>query len=219
MEKAHSESATRNHRTICVPFCQDTYRAVLQEAPDFRSYLDQTIELFPELFPAEICKGYKMKDIYRSKKQDFSTRRIEIGGTAYTIRPSFLMPYLTGITDQVEKAMFLRKFNVPFWALSHVFGKNPMYWHRIEQTIGRNSIVGTTVRNPDDIPYHLAADEKHSWICGEKIYVATTVANECILGASIAQDAGEHALKASYGVFKHEARPKTSVFCLVTSHD
>jgi len=62
------------------------------------------------------------------------------------------MPYMTGITDETKKALFMRKFNVPFWALSYVFGKDPMYWYRIEQSLGQNSIVGTTIRNPADIP-------------------------------------------------------------------
>jgi hypothetical protein len=100
-----------------------------------------------------------MKDMRFSIKQSIWIRRIEIAGIAYTIRPSFIMPYLVGFVDEIEKAMFLRKFNVPFWAVSYVFGKDPMYWHRIEQSIGRNSIVGTTVRNSDDIPKHIAADE------------------------------------------------------------
>ena len=69
-----------------------------------------------------------------------------------------------------------------------------MYWYRIEQSIGRNSIVGTTVRNPEDIPKHLAADEKHTRIEGAKTYVATTVGGGCILGAAVAKDAGEKAL-------------------------
>jgi hypothetical protein len=43
-----------------------------------------------------------------------------------------------------------------------------MYWYRIEQSLGRNSIVGTTIRNPEDIPEHLAADEKHTRILGDK---------------------------------------------------
>ena len=72
---------------------------------------------------------------------------------------------MTGMTDEVEKVLFLRKFNVPFWALSYAFGRDPSYWYRIEQSLGRNRIVGTTIRNTDDIPQHLAADEKHSWIC------------------------------------------------------
>ena len=100
----------------------------------------------------------------------------------------------------------MRKFNVPFWALSYVFGKYPMYWYRIEQSLGRNSIVGTTIRNPDDIPQHLGADEKHTRILGDKVYVATTVGNECILGATIAKDAGEQSLQNAYQVFKDEAQ-------------
>ncbi|MBF0226715.1 MAG: hypothetical protein HQK76_14780 [Desulfobacterales bacterium] len=81
-----------------------------------------------------------------------------------------------------------------------------MYWYRIEQSLGRNSIVGTTVRNPNDLPQHLVADEKHTWISGEKVYVATTVGEECILGVSIAKDAGEESLTKAYGVFKKETQ-------------
>jgi hypothetical protein len=206
MGNAETESATRNNRSICLPFFQETYNADIIDPIDFRKCIDQNIALFPELFPPEILKGYQMKDIYYPKKQSVLIRRIEIAGIAYTIRPSFLLPYMTGMTDEVEKALFLRKFNVPFWALSYVFGRDPSYWYRTEQSIGRNSIVGTTIRNPADIPRHLAADEKHSWILGYKAYIATTVGNECILGASIANDAGDNALKEAYQVFKHEAR-------------
>ena len=39
---------------------------------------------------------------------------------------------------------------------------------RIEQSFGRNSIVGTTIGNPDDIPQHLGADEKHTQILVSK---------------------------------------------------
>jgi hypothetical protein len=145
-----------------------------------------------------------MKDIYYSKKVDIFTRRILIGKVNYTVRPSFVMPYLTGTVDDVEKAMFLRKFSLPFWAIAYVFGRDPMYWHRMEQSIGRNSIVGTTIKNPDDIPVHLAADEKHTKLLGEKVYVATTVGAGCILGASIAEDAGEASLTKAYSVFKEE---------------
>jgi len=62
-----------------------------------------------------------------------------------------------------------------------------MYWYRNEQALGRNSIVGTTVRNPDDIPEHLGADEKHTRILENKTYIATTAGSQCILGASIAK--------------------------------
>lgn len=206
MGKADSKSAHRNNRTICLPFSQEVYNGNINNAFDFRICIDERIELFPELFPPEITKGYLMKDIYHSKKQSIAIRRIEIAGITYTIRPSFLMPYMTGVVDEIEKALFMRKFNVPFWALSYAFGKDPMYWYRIEQSLGRNSIVGTTIRNCEDIPQHLGADEKHTWILGDKVYVATTVGNECILGASIAKDATEQSLHDSYQVFKDEAQ-------------
>lgn len=206
MGKADSESAHRCNRTICLPFSQEEYNANINNPLDFRVCLDERIRLFPELFPPGISKGYLMKDIYPSKKQGISIRRIEILGTSYRIRPSFVMPYLSGIVYEVEKALFLRKFSVPFWALSYVFGQNPMYWYRIEQSLGRNSIVGTTVRNPEDIPQHLGADEKHTWVLGDKVYIATTVGKECLLGTAIAKDAGDEALKDAYGVFKDEAQ-------------
>ena len=206
MGKADTQSAHRNNRTICLPFSQEVYDACIKNPIDFRIYVDKQIELFPELFPVGIEKGYLMKDIYISKKQSIPIRRIQIAGISYTIRPSFLMPYMTGLVDEIEKPIFLRKFNVPFWALSYVFGQYPMYWYRIEQSLGRNSIVGTTIRNPDDIPEHLAADEKHTRILGDKVYVATTVGNQCILGATIAKDAGEQSLQDAYQVFKDEAQ-------------
>ena len=206
MGKADAQSAHRNNRSICLPFSQQVYYANIQDPTDFRICINERIELFPELFPAEITKGYLMKDIYHSKKQAVPIRRIKIAGIAYTIRPSFLMPYMTGFVDEIDKALFMRKFNVPFWALSYVFGKDPMYWYRIEQSIGRNSIVGTTIRNPNDIPEHIGADEKHTRILGDKVYVATTVGNECMLGTSVAKDAGEQSLQDAYQVFKDEAQ-------------
>ena len=128
MGKADTQSAHRNNRTICLPFSQEVYDACIKNPIDFRIYVDKQIELFPELFPVGIEKGYLMKDIYISKKQSIPIRRIKIAGIPYTIRPSFLMPYMTGLVDEIEKAIFLRKFNVPLWALSYVVGQYSMYW-------------------------------------------------------------------------------------------
>ncbi len=206
MGKADKKSATRNNRTICLPFSQDNYNGNIYDPSDFRNCLDEQIELFPELFPPEIINGYQMKDIFYSKKLAMHIRRIKINGVAFTIRPAFVMPYMTGFVSEIEKALFLRKFDVPFWVLAYVFGKDSMYWFRMEQSLGRNSIVGTTIRNPEDIPEHLAADEKHTRILGDKTYVATTVRNECILGAAVAKDAGEKSLTEAYQVYKDEAQ-------------
>ena len=160
----------------------------------------------PELFPASIHKGYTLKDCRLPQKLLVLIRRIEIPGEgSFSIRPSFVMPSMTGFTSEVEKGLFLRKFNVPFWALAHVFGRDPMYWYRLECALGRNSIVGTTVKSPDKLPKDLLADEKHTTIKGEKVYIATTVGKECILGAAVAQKADTGELSKAYLVFKEEA--------------
>lgn len=80
-----------------------------------------------------------------------------------------------------------------------------MYWYRIEQNLGRNSIVGTTIKDPNLLPEHVAADEKHSRLMGEKVNVATTVGDQCILGAAISENAAEEGLAEAYGKFQQEA--------------
>jgi len=201
-----SKSVPRVNRTIVVPFDQARYPKLIVRPEEFRAALDNFSRLYPELFPPEIGSGYLLKEIYRSKKLRIPTRRITVKGVHYTVRPAFVMPYQAGMVDEVEKALFLRKFDVPFWALAYVFGKDPMYWYRLEQSLGRNSVVGTTVNHPESLPEHLAADEKHTRIQGKKTYVATTVGNQCILGVSVAQEASEEALSRAYGVFKSEAQ-------------
>jgi hypothetical protein len=42
----------------------------------------------------------------------------------------------------VEKPLFLRRWGVPHWALAYVFGRDGQYWYRLENRLGRNSVVG-----------------------------------------------------------------------------
>ncbi len=127
---SESKSTLQQNRTIVASFVQEKYPETLENSKLFRIALKKLIDAFPELFPTEIKNGYQMKDIRYSKKSGISTRRIVIGSVAYTVRPSFIMPYHTAFTNDVEKVLFLRKFEVPYWGLSCVFGKNSMYWYR-----------------------------------------------------------------------------------------
>lgn len=202
----------RKNRAICVPFSQKEYNDNVNDPAKFRTLLNPRIEQYPELFPSNIREGYIMKDTYFSRKMLIIIRRIDISGISYTIRPSFVMPYMVGMVADIEKPIFLRKFDVPFWALSYVFGRDSSYWYRIDLSLGRNSLVGTTIKNPQDLPQHVVADEKHTWILGNKVYVATTVGNGCILGASIAKDAGEQSLIKAYGHYKEETQCMNSEY-------
>ncbi len=198
--------SSRGHRTICLPVSEETYTQVVHDPSAFRRLLNEAYRISPELFPLNFAQGYELKDDRMSVKQELPIRRILLkDGTAYSVRPSFLMPYMTARTMDVEGPLFLRKFGVPYWALAHVFGADPMYWYRIECGLGRFSIVGTTVRGAN-VPAHLLADEHHQPLDGQKVYIATTVGDGCCLGAEPARTAGTADLKDAYAVFKEEAR-------------
>jgi len=81
-----------------------------------------------------------------------------------------------------------------------------MYWYRLERSLGRFSLVGTTVSAAERLPHHLAADEKHTTLAGEKVYLAATAGGGCCLGMALAETAGNDDLRAAYGVFREEAQ-------------
>jgi hypothetical protein len=196
--------ASRGHRTICLPIPETTYQRVINDTRAFRRTIDDCFQRMPELFPRDF-PGYQLMGHRRSAKRGVTIRRVRLkNGTAYSIRPSFLMPYLTARTEDVQGPLFLRKFGVPFWALAHVFGATHMAWYRRECALGRSSIVGTTIRQAE-LPAHLLADEHHQSREGKKLYIATTVGDGCLLGAEPAEAAGADDLEAAYGVFKAEA--------------
>ncbi len=91
-------------------------------------------------------------------------------------------------------------------ALAYVFGRNAMYWYRIYLSLGRASIVGTTIKDPQKLPPHLVADEKHTWLGGNRVYLPTTVAKGCFLGVSFTESASAEALSKGYGEFHLLAR-------------
>src|SRR5262249_27491336 len=148
-----------------------------------------------------------LKDHRLSTKRGLRLRRIRCTATGEvsSVRPAFVLPYMTAWADDAEGPLFLRAFGVPFWALARVFGRDPMFWYRLEVGLGRHSLVGTTARRAP-VPEHLLADEHHQPRDGTKNYLATTVAAGCCLGAELAQSAGADDLQAAYGVFKAEAQ-------------
>ena len=205
---------TKVNKRIILPIELSSYNKLSQDVSAFRGWLDQMIESYPELFPADITKGYRMHDMLPAsvKLPEVRWRRIRLKERdcqgrpqVFTISSSGVMPYMTGYTDEVEKALFLRRFSVPFWALSYLFGRDDSYWYRLSSHLGRNELVDTTVQVADKLPEHLLADEKHCRFNGHKAYIATTVGADCVLGVSVALNADEIALTEAYGQFKTEA--------------
>ena len=204
----------KSPKRICLPISREEYDEIFNNRQRFREMLDGFIEMYPELFPPNIKQGYQLYGLRRQsiKMPDVKLRRICLNITneqgqrqVYTIAPSFVLPYMTGYADDVENALYLRRYGVPFSALTHVFGRDDMYWQRLVTHFGQNDIVGTTIKNPELLPDHLLADEKHTRWNGEKAYIATTVGADCVLGASLVLAADEEQLTEAYNHFKEEA--------------
>lgn len=201
------EKVSQPSKRITLAIELEEYGEIVKKPRAFRAWLDEYIACSPELFPADIVNGYVLHDKRSSTKMpEIILRRIELKESkeVFTIAPSGVMPYMTSHTDAVEKALFLLRFGVPYWGLTYVFGKNDMFWFRLFSHFGRYNIVQTTIKDPQKLPENLLADEKHIRINGEKAYIATTVAEDCMLGASISLTADEIGLTEAYGHFQAE---------------
>ena len=209
---AENKSLSRRQRkpkSICLPFeYESEYPVYMSNPPLYRAYIMERHAQHPELFPEGLEEGFTFHDVIPSRKQNLRMRRIKLkkNEEVYQLRPSFVMPYMIGRTQEVEKALYFRRWGVPFEALAYGFGRDPMYWYRAYVSLGRCSLVGTTIKDADQLPVHVLADEKHSRHCGKKVYIPTTVAQECILGAEVVRRAGEADLKKGYQIFRDEAQ-------------
>ena len=201
--------STRGDKSICFPVnSEEEYRQLITDNANFRAYLLQIHTTYPEIFPEGMDQGFCFHDWVVSTKQQLPMRRIKLNQTeaVYQLRPDFVMPYMVGKTDEIEKPMYLRQFGLPFDAIAYVFGRNAMYWYRIYLSLGRASIVGTTIKDPQKLPEHLVADEKHTWLGKNRVYIPTTVAKGCFLGVGFTESASAEALTKGYGEFHTEAR-------------
>lgn len=169
----------------------------------------------PELFPTSMTgKNYHFKGKDRiSKKLGIQQRRILIGNQLYRLRPSFVMPYMRCRTSEAESGLFMVRLGMPFWGISALLGRNPMFWYRCFLCLSDFNLVGTTVYNQEKMPHHLLCDEFHTRLRGQKIYVATTVGQDCFLGVQSCQKVDQKHLQEAYGVFKSEAQQVLPQYC------
>ena len=119
------------HKPICLPCASEArYREYVDHPAQYRQYLSEMLRQSPERFPQDMDQGFPFHDAYVSVKQDVIVRRIKLKttGAVFTLRPSFVMPYMIARTDAVEKALSLRQWGVPFAALAYVFGRDVLFW-------------------------------------------------------------------------------------------
>lgn len=199
----------RGSKQICIPMTSDIYHRIWNDAGEVRRFLEPLIETSPELFPQGMQDGFQLTGLLPESKKMPGVRLRQVrlaDGGVFTLRPSFVMSYMTGTVEELEHPLLLLTLSVPCWVVTMIFGHNDMYWQRHLERLGRNSVVGTTVRNPARLPEHLAADEHHVHWCGKKGYVAFTAGAGCVLGVALSDSADEEHLTDAYGQFARESR-------------
>lgn len=199
----------RGSKQVVIPMSEQDYQQCWRHSGKTRELLDRMLAEHPELFPPAMREGYALHGFGRaSRKLDgLQLRKVRLpDGSACHLRPSFVMPYMTGTAVELEYPLLLASFGVPCWVLTQGFGHSDMFWQRQLERLGRNSLAGTTVRDPARLPQHLAADEHHVDWAGQKGYVATVAAEGCLLGLALTKSADEEHLAEAYGVFAAEAR-------------
>ncbi len=207
--KAPTPQPPRGAKQIIIPMTRPQYDDLWHQADRVRTLLAEWAEAAPELFPAGFDQGYSLHGMGRESRKLPGVRLRKIvmaDGTSYWLRPSFVAGYMTGTVDELAYPLLLAAHGVPPWLLTIGFGHGDMYWHRLLERLGRNSLVGTTVRDAAALPTHLAADEHHADRAGRKGYVATTVGGGCLLGVALTAAADDVHLQEAYGVFAAETR-------------
>ncbi len=107
-------AVSKNSKTICIAFPdKEYYQNCMEQHEMFRKFLNDTYERHPELFPDDFKEGFTLHSFTTSLKQKgFTMRRIQLKNESrdvWQVRPSFMTPYMIAETEEVEKALYLRR--------------------------------------------------------------------------------------------------------------
>jgi hypothetical protein len=100
---------------------REAYDACVADPARFREHIETQYRAHPELFPDEMSEGFSLHDRRTSVKLNVVVRRIQLRASndTYQVRPSLVMPYMVALTDDVEKALYLRHSGVSSEALAY----------------------------------------------------------------------------------------------------
>ncbi|MDC0535237.1 hypothetical protein OAO18_05415 [Francisellaceae bacterium] len=145
-----SNKSAKGSKIIRICCEHEEYYSAMNDGDKFRALLQRELNAYPELFPSEITNGFKLngktKASEKLDKQQFQKIKLTSTGEVYSVYPAFVMPNLIAYTDEVQKGLLLRKYNVPFSAIAFTQGRDEMFWYRAEKAFSPCSIVGTTIK-------------------------------------------------------------------------
>ena len=66
--------------------------------------------------------GWAVHSILRKKGRGFCD------GDVFTLRLSFVMPYMMGDANELDGPLLLLSIGTPCWVVTRLFGRNDMFW-------------------------------------------------------------------------------------------
>ena len=138
------EQSARGAKQIVIPMTRTQYDELWTDARQVRATVDRLLAESPELFPAGMADGYALNGFDRESRKlpGVHLRQVLLkDGTAYWLRPSFVLSYMMGTVDIVEYPLLLASHGVPAWLLTRGFGHSDMHWQRLIERLGRHSLV------------------------------------------------------------------------------
>ena len=136
----------KGYRTIRLPLAESEYDRFLTDRSYAKDRLEELYEDVAELFPEAFPWGYAFFGFTEpSIKQQLLLSPHSSGSRPYGLyhRTRLCHALHDGAYPDVDAALFLMRFHVPCWAIAACLGRDPMYWYRLEQGLGRFSVVGT----------------------------------------------------------------------------
>lgn len=117
-DRPRKVEVAKGSRQIVVSLERADYDRIWKDAPAVRQWVDTQWKQCPELFPAGMAQGYQLCGLLPEsvKLPGVRLRQLKLKSdprVKYTLRPSFVAPYLVGTVDQLDFALRLRRYGVP----------------------------------------------------------------------------------------------------------
>ena len=199
-----SSQLVRGQKTICIPCSLQQYEQVVDDPEQFRKLLDQQIEATPELFPPEIRRGYRMKDLYTSRKTGCKLRRSSSATSSATWSDPPSSCRTSRAAPRTCRPPFSPQVRCP------VLGSDRYLRPLADVLVSPGTLARPVQPGRDDgpggqrLPRHLVADEKHTTSIENKSRrsIWRPLPGGCCPGMALAESADADELTRAYGVFR-----------------
>ena len=105
----------RGAKQIVIPMTQQ-YDELWHQPDRLRDFLDEWVQIAPELFPIGFEQGFRFQGFGRTSRKlpGIKLRKLVLAdGSSYWLRPSFVTSYMTGTVDELAYPLLLADHGVP----------------------------------------------------------------------------------------------------------